>query len=272
MMGQRHFWSTALVFALALLAVLFLLLPLGAIFGLGLYYVLGITLVADLAQLLAALEQEIAILPALINTPLVALSVAVLATLWGFGLSLLWQHWLRRGRLTLILLSALPLVLPRFGLGALFLLAGLQLAQWGGDVLGLGLVILSQSAVATPLVAGIVCLGWRQVDPSWRKAALEAGAEEGTIFRQLIWPVLRPYLTLGALLAGMLSLGDFYLSNALAGDASLLPGVLFSGVARNASPLYYALVATVLALDICFVIIIARRLRSLTPFRKETFS
>jgi ABC-type spermidine/putrescine transport system permease subunit II len=272
MMEQRRFWSTALMFGLALLAVLFLLLPIGAIFGLGLYYVLGIALVADLAQLLAALERETAILPALFYTPLAALCVALLATLWGLALSLLWQHWLRGGRLTPILLSALPLVLPRFGLGALFLLAGLQLAQWGGDVLGLGMVILSQSAVATPLVAGLLCLGWRRIDPSWRKAALETGAEESTIFRQLTWPVLRPYLILGALLAGLLSLGDFHLSNALGGNTPLLPGVLFSGVARNASPLYYALVATVLALDIGFVIVIARRLRFLVLFRNGIHS
>lgn len=261
--------TSLLSLGFGLLVLLFLLVPLAAILGLGLYYILGITLVADAGQILAAFGKEEDIGPALISTPLVALAVAALASLWGFPLARLWRHWLAEGRLGPILLSALPFILPRFGLGALFLLTALQLAQWGGDILGLGLVILSQAAVATPLVAGVQCLGWRRVNPGLRKAALEAGADEDLIFRQLTLPVLRPYLVIAALLAFLLSFGDFYLGNALAGDAALLPSVLFSGVARNASPLYQALVALVLIVDLTCVVILARQLRSIPPFSKE---
>lgn len=255
-----------------LLVMLFLLVPLAAIFGLGLYYTLGIFVVADLAQFLAALKQETAIAPALLQTPLLALGVAALAMLWGLGLSVLWQQWLGHGNRFLILLSALPFILPRFGLGALILLACLQLAQWGNNLLGIGLVALAQAAAVTPLVAAVLCLGWYRIQPGCRLAAIEAGADEQTIFWRLDWPLLRPYLVLGGLLAFALSWGDFYLGNALAGDATLLPGVLFSGVARNASPLYYALVATVLTVDLCLCIAVARRLRPLNPLVKEGLS
>ncbi|WP_374371892.1 hypothetical protein [Dongia sp.] len=260
-----NFWHSGVIALLAIVAIAFLLLPVAAILGLGLYYSLGIILVADLSQVTAALGREADIAPSLTQTPLVAIGVALLASLWGLGLSLLWRQWLNDGRKLPILLTALPLILPRFGLGALFLLAGLQLAQWGGDALGLGLVAVTQAAIATPLVAAIACLGWRRSQPSWRMAAIEAGADEITIFRRLDWPVLRPYLILGAGLSFILSLGDFYLGNALAGDSPLMPGVLFSGVARNASPLYHALAAAMLLLDFCFVTVIYRRLRPIMP-------
>lgn len=254
-------WAT---YVAALLLALFLLLPVAAIFGLGLYYSVGIFLVADANQLMAALTKEAGIAPALLETPLTAIAVAVLASFWGLCLSAIWRHWLAHRRYHLALLSALPFLLPRFGLGALFLLAGLKLAQWGGNALGLALVAASQAAVAAPLVAAVLCLGWRRVDPTWRQAALEAGADEMTIFRRLLWPVLRPYAALGALLALMLSLGDFYLGNALSGEAILLPGAILSGVAQNASPLYHALVALMVIIDVALLVVLTRSLKRLT--------
>jgi spermidine/putrescine transport system permease protein len=257
---------------LGLLLVLFLLLPVGAIFSLGLYYALGILLVADASQLMAALGKEAGIAPALLQTPLIAIAVSALATGWGLALSLLWRPWMTGRRYLPLLLSALPFLLPRFGLGALFLLACLKLAQWGGNALGLGLVALSQAAVAAPLVAAILCLGWRRVDPAWRQAALEAGADELTIFYRLNFPTLKPYLAFGALLAMMLSLGDFYLGNALSGDAVLLPGAILSGVAQNASPLYHALVALMVCVDIALIVLVTRSLNRLTHARNGFFS
>ena len=248
---------------LALLLALFLLLPVAAIFGLGLYYSLGIFLVADTGQLMAALAKEAGIMPAMLQTPLIAILVAMLASAWGLCLSFLWRHWLAERRMSLVAISALPFLLPRFGVGTLFLLACLKLAQWGGNALGLGLVAVRQAAIAAPLVAAILCLGWRQVDPHWREAALEAGADEITIFRRLIWPSLRPYAAFGGLLAFILSLGDFYLGNALSGDAVLLPGAILSGVAQNASPLYHALVALMGFIDVVLLVVVTRRLRRL---------
>lgn len=256
-----------LLACLALLLLLFLLLPIAAICGIGLYYALGIFLVADIGQLGAALVKESGIAPALMVTPLTALGVSILATFWGLALAALWRHWLARRRYPLLLLSALPFLLPRFGLGALFLLACLKLAQWGGNALGLPLVAASQAAVAAPMVAALLCIGWRRVDPDWRRTALEAGADEWTIFSRLTLPVLKPYLVFGALLSALLSLGDFYLSNALSGDAVLLPGAVFSGVAQNVSPLYHALVALMVLVDLLFLIFVFRGLGRLNFVR-----
>ncbi|MBV5324841.1 MAG: ABC transporter permease subunit, partial [Rhodospirillaceae bacterium] len=97
-------------------------------------------------------------------------------------------------------------------------------------------------------------------DPAWREAALEAGADEITIFRRLAWPTLRPYALFGALMALILSLGDFYLGNALSGDGTLLPGAILSGVAQNASPLYHALVALMIMVDVLLLVVVFRRL------------
>ena len=134
----------ALLYIATPLLILFLLLPLGAILGLGLYYILGIAVVADLNQMMAALGKEAGIAPALGKTPLIAIAVMILSTIWGLALSLLWRRWIAHRRYLALAASSLPFLLPRFGLSALFLLASLKLAQWGGNALGLGLVALSQ--------------------------------------------------------------------------------------------------------------------------------
>jgi len=245
------------------LLILFLLLPLGAILGLGLYYVLGIAVVADLNQMMAALGKEAGIAPALGKTPLIAIAVMILGTIWGLALSLLWRRWIAHRRYLALAASSLPFLLPRFGLSALFLLASLKLAQWGGNALGLGLVALCQAAVAAPLVAAILCFGWWRVDPAWRETALEAGADEVTIFRYLTLPVLKPFAMFGALIAFVLSLSDFYLGNGLSGDTVLLPSSVFSGIAQDVSPLYHALVALMILVDFAIFIAVTRSLKRL---------
>ncbi len=257
-------WTLGL---LSWLLVLFILMPAVAVCGLGLYYALGIFLVADLEQLGAAFGKEAEIGPALLATPLVALAVALLGTIWGLALSFLWRHWIAGGRYVALLFSSLPFFLPRFGLGTLFLLSGLKIAQWGGNALGPALVIVTQAAVAAPIIAALLCRGWRRIDPAWHAAALEAGADELTVFRRLMLPMLKPYIALGAFIGFILSLGDFYLGNALSGDTILLPGMMFSGVAQNVSPLYHALVALMILIDAILLVVLFRQLRRFTQTR-----
>ncbi len=199
-----------LLYVAAFLLLLFLLLPVGAILGLGLYYILGIFLVADISQMMAALAKESGIAPALAQTPLIALAVTILASAWGFALSL-----------TLAPLDSGPPSLAAAGLGAPVPAAALrprravpprlpQARPMGRQCVGIfTLVVLARAAIAAPLVAAILCLGWRRVDPAWRAAALEAGADEVTIFRRLTWPHLKPYTAFSSLIAFILSLGDF---------------------------------------------------------------
>lgn len=269
MIGRQGPASTMAFWLMSGAVLLFLLLPVAAMLGLGLYYIVGIVLVADFGQVLAALARETDIEPALLATPLAALLVGFFAGLWGLGLSVLWRNWIHSGRFLPVVLTALPLILPRFALGALFLLTGLQIAQWGGDILGFGLVVLAQSAIASPIVAGVLLLGWSKVEIAWCRAAEEANAGQRTIFRRLIWPVLKPYLLLGQGLAVLLSFSDFYSANALAGDTPFLSAILFSGMARNVSPLYFALVAIVLLVDLALVVLLQRALRPLFISRKE---
>lgn len=249
----------------AFLLTLFLLLPIGAILGLGLYYILGIFVVADVKQLTAALNKEVLIVPALRHAPLIAIAVMTLSTIWGFALSLIWRRWIEKRYYVVLILSSLPFLLPRFGIGALFLLACLKLVQWGGNGLGIGLVILSQASVAAPLVAVIICFGWRRIDPAWHNAALEAGARDITIFRRLTLPILKPFIIFGSMIAFSLSLGDFYLSSNLSGDYILLPSAILSGVAQNASPLYHALVAVMILINLIIFIAVTWSLKIFSP-------
>jgi hypothetical protein len=51
----------------------------------------------------------------------------------------------------------------------------------------------------------------------------------------------------------------------LSGDAVLLPGAIFSGVAQNTSPLYHALVALTVLVDVALFVFVTRSLKRLNP-------
>ncbi len=65
---------------------------------------------------------------------LIGIVVALLASVWGGALSLLWRHWQESQRYPLIVIFAFALPAAALGLGTLFLLACLKLAQWGGTL------------------------------------------------------------------------------------------------------------------------------------------
>lgn len=247
--------------ATALLAALAMALPICVMLGLSLWYIFVISVVADSSTLLAALQSEGSISAALLNSILIAIIVALLGMAGGFGLAAAWQEWLARRRFGLMAICILPSVIPAGALGTTLLISFLFLTRIVAVDLGIISVALGQAIAAAPIAALILHLRWRRIDPDLRRAALEAGATERAVMREITLPLLAPALIAAGMFCLLYSLSDFYLSNSLSGAMPTLSSVVLSGLAIGQSPLYFGLIAVAMIPVIVFAILIERLLR-----------
>ncbi|HTH48403.1 MAG TPA: ABC transporter permease subunit, partial [Candidatus Limnocylindria bacterium] len=75
------------------------------------------------------------------------------------------------------------------------------------------------------------------LDPSLAEAARDLGATGWQTFRHVLFPLLRPGLLAGALLAFTLSLDDYVISSLTTGPgATTLPILIYSSVKRGITP------------------------------------
>lgn len=245
----------------AILGTLATVLPICVMAGLSIWYMLLIAAVANAATLSAAWRAESGIGAALANSTLIAISAALLATAGGFCLAAAWEKWLARRRFGLLTLSLLPAVMPAGALGATLLIAFLFLSRLLPLDLGVVSVALGQAIAAAPWAALVLHLRWRRIDPHLRLAALEAGADDRAILREITLPLLRPALVAAGLICCLFSLADFHLGNSLSGATPILSSVVLSGLASGQSPLYPALIAIAMIPVVVFAILIERLLR-----------
>ncbi|MET1027875.1 MAG: ABC transporter permease subunit [Dongiaceae bacterium] len=217
---------------------------------LSLRYAVSIAQTAGLPLFLRALMIDPHLLPAIGFSLLASLGTAAIACVAGSGLACLWRVWLqaRPARYRLVLLTALPFILPSIAFSTMHLAAHLFLTTWLPIRLGLLAVMLAEILRVLPLAAAIFALAWHRVPGDLAVTVAELGLDPRPAWRQVVAPLLRPAGSAAFAACFLLSLGDFQLGNALSGETPLLSPSLLSGIATQRSPLYMALVAPILAL------------------------
>lgn len=243
----------------AILCVGFLALPSIWMLALSLGYLYGIVIAAGPLLFVKAIIGDPRLLPAIGTSLVTALLAALVAGPAGAGLAGLWRnllhtasgddgrapshrHWL------ILLLTALPLLLPALALSTLHLATHLFLAIYLPSGLGVIAVAMADGLRATPLVAVILLMFWRQLPMDLDEVTSEFALDRPRLKRQIVLATLAPAWPIALLIAFLLSLGDFQLSNALSGDRILLGPSLLAGIATLRSPVYLALIGPLLGL------------------------
>ncbi|MCO4745661.1 MAG: ABC transporter permease subunit [Proteobacteria bacterium] len=151
------------------------------------------------------LSVEVATAATLLFAPLAVVSGLALAR---------WTHPLRSALETVVLA---PLVLPPVVTGALLL--------WLVAPLGLAFTtaaaVLAAGVVAFPLFVRPIRQAAEGIDPGLAEAAATLGASKGEVLRTITWPLLRPGVISGAVLAFARALGEFGATITIAGS---IPG------------------------------------------------
>jgi iron(III) transport system permease protein len=175
---------------------------------------------------------------ALRNSLFLAAVVGVVSTTLGFVFALLESRSRLWTRCLLGPLSVLPIITPAFVLGLAMIymfgrrgfithtLLGLSTNAFFGP-LGVGVAqVLAFTPIAYLVLLGVI----RSLDISLEEAAQTLRAGRWTLFRTILWPLVRPGLANAILLVMIESLADFGNPLLLGGGAPFLPTEIFYAI------------------------------------------
>lgn len=176
--------------------------------------------------------RDAALSQAFLNSLLVALAAALIATALGGLMALALGRFRLPGRGWIEALLVLPLTNPEIVLAAsllnLFAATGLQR--------GLLTLLLSHSLFCLSYAALTVKARLAGLDRQLEEAAQDLGARPLAAFRRVTLPLLAPGLLAAALLSFSLSFDDFVVSSFTAGELVTLPLYIAGAFQREISP------------------------------------
>ncbi|MBQ2821687.1 MAG: ABC transporter permease [Thermoguttaceae bacterium] len=190
------------------------------------------------------------VLSAVMNTVVVGFFAAVISTVLGTLSALAIFKY--RGKIQEVhtALLYIPLVVPEIlmGLSLMIFFSGLGLP------FGKGTVIAAHVAFCTSYVTVVIASSLDGFDFTLVEASRDLGATYFQTFRKVIFPLLRPAICAGALLAFTLSLDDFIVTFFVSGHGgTTLPVYIYNSLKHGKVPGLYALSSVLLAVTFLLV-------------------
>ena len=177
-----------------------------------------------------------------VNTVILGVLSATLATLLGLALALLVNRTDFRMKRALRAISILPIITPPFVVGVAIILLfgrtglitsgvadllGVRPGRW---VYGLPGILIAQVLAFAPVTFLVLLSTLEAINPTLEEAARTLGARSMKTFRSVTWPLLRPGLAAAFLLAFIESLADFGNPIVLGGGFEVLSVKIFFAV------------------------------------------
>jgi putative spermidine/putrescine transport system permease protein len=189
-------------------------------------------------------------------------STLVLAILTVLGFS---RHSRFQGAAEAVVLSPMTVPAVVYALGAYLAFARVGLVDTETGI------IIAHTVLIFPVVYLVASATYSSIDPWLSRAAASLGANPWRIFRTIIFPLLRPALVIGALLAMLLSFDEsvasIFLSNL---RVTTLPRKLWDGIRFDSSPEPAAVSVVLLGVTcavvvVGMVVVLGRRKNALLP-------
>ncbi|MEX3016123.1 ABC transporter permease [Gymnodinialimonas hymeniacidonis] len=177
-----------------------------------------------------------------VNTVILGVLSATLATLLGLALALLVNRTDFRMKRALRAISILPIITPPFVVGVAIILLfgrtglitsgvadllGVRPGRW---VYGLPGILIAQVLAFAPVTFLVLLSTLEAINPTLEEAARTLGARSMKTFKTVTWPLLRPGLAAAFLLAFIESLADFGNPIVLGGGFEVLSVKIFFAV------------------------------------------
>lgn len=159
-----------------------------------------------------------------LNSLVIAVSTAVIATLLGICAARAGTRFAFPGKKGILGLVMLPLVLPEIIVAVSLLVVLLQL----GLPLGAWTVVLGHVLMATPFCIAILNSAFQSLDRSLEEAAVDLGETKWSSFRLVTLPLVMPGIISSLLIAFTISLDEFIIAFFLTGTEPTLPVYLWS--------------------------------------------
>jgi putative spermidine/putrescine transport system permease protein len=190
----------------------------------------------------------------------VATLVLAILTVLGFG-----RHSRFQGAAEAVVLSPMTVPAVVYALGAYLTFARVGLVDTETGI------IIAHTVLIFPVVYLVASATYSSIDPWLSRAAASLGANPWRIFCTIIFPLLRPALAIGALLAMLLSFDEsvasIFLSNL---RVTTLPRKLWDGIRFDSSPEPAAVSVVLLGVTcavvvVGMVVVLGRRKNALLP-------
>ncbi len=161
---------------------------------------------------------------AFVNSMIVGVSAAVIATILGIGAARAMTRYDFKGRDTVSALLMLPMVMPEIIVAVALLVVLLQL----GLELSLVTITLGHVLFCLPFAISVLRTSFLGLDRSLEEASLDLGETRLMTFRRVILPLVRPGLISSLLICFTISFDEFILAFFLGGQATTLPLYIWS--------------------------------------------
>jgi ABC-type spermidine/putrescine transport system, permease component II len=209
-----------------------------------------------------ALFKNKAILDAALNSLMVAITAATIATILGTLAALAIKRYRFFGRKTLyigiLLLTVSPDIVMGISFLILFIACNLELGFWS--------LLISHTALCAPFVALTVYARLDEFDEHLIEAARDLGASETKALLKILLPLATPALAAGWLLSFTLSMDDVLISAFVTGPGyEVLPVRIYSMVKLGVKPDVNALSAIMFVMTLVLVV----AAQSLTRVRRK---
>jgi spermidine/putrescine transport system permease protein len=169
----------------------------------------------------------------------VAVPAALIATILGALIGLVLGRYRFTGRPVVNFVIFLAIAIPEIVLGAALLSMFVQTNTWspGGFTFDLGYqtILISHIGFSVAFVAITVRARVQGLDRSLENAAQDLYATPAVAFQRVTLPLILPGIVAGFLLAFVLSLDDFVITNFVSGDENTFPTWVY-GTARLGIP------------------------------------
>ena len=170
-----------------------------------------------------------------------SLSIAALAALAACSIALpvayaLWRYRLFYVRV-LFGLGIAPFILPPVITALGYLIFWTQTGQYGQ----FWAVVISHGIFLVTLPLITISLGFETIDSAYTEAAATMGADERTVFRTVILPMVLPYIVSGYAFAFVISLNEYIIAYMVAGfTVETLPIKVFNALRYGYTPVMAA--------------------------------
>lgn len=190
---------------------------------------------------------------AALNSLMVALAAATVATVFATAAALAMVRGGRfRGKEAVFGVISLPLLVPEI----VTAVASLVFFVLIGLPLGLSTVMLAHTVFCIPFAYLPIAARIEGIEPYYEEAARDLYADEWRAFRYVLLPLFLPGILAGFMLAFIISLDDFIITNFVAGPgATTLPLAIYGLVRTGFTPEINAISTLLLLVSIFFVIL-----------------
>jgi spermidine/putrescine transport system permease protein len=187
---------------------------------------------------------------ATMNSLIVAVSASTISTIFATLAALGMRGRRYRGQEAAFAVISLPLMVPEI----ISAVASLVFFVLVGIPLGIGSILLAHVVFCIPFAYLPINARLEGIEPYYEEAARDLYANGRQTFRHVVLPMLLPGIVSGFMLAFIISLDDFIITNFVAGPgATTLPLAIYGLVRTGLTPEINAISTLLLLVSIFFV-------------------